>query len=109
MKKYLLFAADSSHITHSIRLVVLEKKVEWKGLQYQIIWNYLVNTCVVLYCLLDHTYTYNLLDTEWRYQNFDRNRYRDFFSDTKFSETAEQIKLKFLVNFPLETYLCLCS
>ena len=61
-KKYLLFTADSSHITHSIRLVVLEKKVEWKGLQYQIIWNYLVNICVVLYCLLDHTYTYNLLD-----------------------------------------------
>ena len=25
--------------------------------------------------------------TEWRYQNFDRNRYRDFFYDTKFSET----------------------
>ena len=28
-----------------------------------------------------------LIDTEWRYQNFDRNRYRDFFYDTKFSET----------------------
>ena len=25
--------------------------------------------------------------TEWRYKNFDRNRYRDLFSDTKFSET----------------------
>ena len=29
----------------------------------------------------------SLVITEWRYQNFDRNRYRDIFSDTKFSET----------------------
>ena len=28
--------------------------------------------------------------TEWRYQNFDRNRYRDFFYDTKFSETETE-------------------
>ena len=28
-----------------------------------------------------------LVITEWRYQNFDRNRYRDFFYDNKFSET----------------------
>ena len=28
--------------------------------------------------------------TEWRYQNFDRNRYRDFFSDTKFTETETE-------------------
>ena len=25
--------------------------------------------------------------TEWRYQNFDQSRYRDFFSNTKFSKT----------------------
>ena len=31
-----------------------------------------------------------LSSTEWRYQNFDRNRYRDFFSDTKFSETETE-------------------
>ena len=30
------------------------------------------------------------LTTEWRYQNFDRNRYRDFFYDTKFSETETE-------------------
>ena len=28
--------------------------------------------------------------TEWRYQNFERNRYRDFFYDTKFSETETE-------------------
>ena len=28
--------------------------------------------------------------TEWRYQNFDRNRYRDFFYDTKFSKTETE-------------------
>ena len=28
--------------------------------------------------------------TEWRYQNFNWNRYRDFFSDTKFSETETE-------------------
>ena len=27
------------------------------------------------------------ISTEWWYQHFDRNRYRDFFSETKFSET----------------------
>ena len=31
--------------------------------------------------------------TEWQYQNFDRNRYRDFFSETKFSETETLKKL----------------
>ena len=28
--------------------------------------------------------------TELRYQNFDRNRYQDFFHDTKFSETETE-------------------
>ena len=41
-----------------------------------------------------------VINTEWRYQNFDRNRYRDFFYDTKFSKTEtetffrDQISLK---------------
>ena len=33
---------------------------------------------------------YQALNTEWRYQNFDRNRYRDFFSETKFFETETE-------------------
>ena len=47
-----------------------------------------------------------LLSTEWRYQNFDHNRYRDFFYNTKFSETKtffrDQIfpKLKPRLFFP---------
>ena len=37
--------------------------------------------------------------TEWRYQNFDRNRYLDFFSDTKFSETDTETLFP-IPNFP---------
>ena len=37
--------------------------------------------------------------TEWRYQKFDRNRYRDFFSDTKFSETDTETFFP-IPNFP---------
>ena len=36
------------------------------------------------------THSGTLQCTEWRYQNFDRNRYRDFFYDTKFSETETE-------------------
>ena len=31
--------------------------------------------------------TFHITVTEWRYQNFDRNRYEDFFSVSKFCET----------------------
>ena len=41
----------------------------------------------------------NAPSTEWRYQNFDRNRYRDFFSDTKFSETDTE------TFFPIPNFL----
>ena len=34
------------------------------------------------------------MNTEWRYQNFDRNRYRDFFYDTKFSETETETSFR---------------
>ena len=41
----------------------------------------------------------NIESTEWRYQNFDRNRYRDLFSDTKFSETDTETFFP-IPNFP---------
>ena len=46
-----------------------------------------------------HCSVFILKATEWRYQKFDRNRYRDFFSDTKFSETDTETFFP-IPNFP---------
>ena len=45
-------------------------------------------------CAANHRWRLVLLSSsEWRYQNFDRNRYWDFYSDTKFSKTENLKKL----------------
>ena len=45
-------------------------------------------------CAANHRWRLVLLSSsEWRYQNFDRNRYWDFYSDTKFSKTENLKKI----------------
>ena len=41
----------------------------------------------------NNTKMLNIDSTEWRYQNLDRNQYRDFFSETAFSKTETPKKL----------------
>ena len=85
----IIFCAGRPHLMKSAIFAVLSDSFAWPHITYQLLG--VPMDRFVLPCQQNGAYLKIIPHcTEWRYQNFDRNWYWDFFSETKYSETETE-------------------